>query len=43
MNETAATRLAEIVVDFAAAGIERFGGVDEFMAALAAYNAEKAA
>jgi hypothetical protein len=37
-QEAAFTRLAERMADFVAEGVERFGSLDAFAAALATYN-----
>lgn len=42
-QQAAMQRLAEQMVDFMAAGIERFGSPERFMLALESYNAEKSA
>jgi hypothetical protein len=39
--EMAQANLSKMIGEFVDAGIERFGGVDEFAAALAAYNAQR--
>lgn len=42
MNATAADKLVTWMADFLAEGVERFGSVEAFEAALVAYNAERA-